>query len=259
MTRILIADAGSTKTDWVLLSDNAEEERVSTVGYNALLTSESAASDIFTTVRKVENLLCRHTGATHAVAASDLLGAARGLSVHERGIACILGTGSNSCLYDGEKILRNTPSLGFILGDEGSGSALGKRLIADIYKGVLPTELCEKFRQQSGLSVADVLEHVYRQPAPNKFLASFVPFIKENIEQPRLRSLVEEEFSRFFCRNIAAYEEADKLPINFIGGIANAFADILTDVAEGLGYRIGKILKSPIEGLIAYHTTDREV
>lgn len=281
MTRILIADAGSTKTDWVLLSGNARERRVSTIGYNALLTSEEAACTLFASVREaigsepvdivylygagcateqicrnVEEMLCRQIGATRAVAASDLLGAARGSAVREPGIACILGTGSNSCLYDGEKIVCNTPSLGFILGDEGSGSALGKQLVADIYKGVLPADICEMFKQKTGLTVAEILDRVYRQPAANRFVASFVPFIKENIEHPSLRNMVKQEFIRFFSRNISRYEGAHTLPVNFTGGIANAFADILKETATEAGYHIGKIVKSPLEGLIAYHKAE---
>lgn len=280
MTHRLITDAGSTKTEWVLLDETgAETERIKTPGINALLADETYMQDIFSGIKeqlgsnrilkeiyyygagcatpeickKTEALLKSNFGCESVSVSSDLLGAARGLLGSNAGIACILGTGSNSCLYDGNSIVKNIPSLGFILGDEGSGAALGKRLVADLFKGRLPDIICDKFLDTYHITISDILDKVYKQPAPNKYLASLVPFIKENLWNPYIYSMVQKEFSRFFKRNVSSYPGSRRLPICFTGGIANAFADILRDTAKRLGYNPGEISVNPMEGLIKYH------
>lgn len=280
MKHILIADAGSTKTDWALLSPEGKEAlRFSTPGLNAILATEEQAGEMFASVRSqlgdaeikdihyygagcateqicsgLSRMLREHMGSETASVHSDLLGAARGLLGREKGIACILGTGSNSCLYDGERIVSNIPSLGFILGDEGSGAALGKRFLSDLFKQRLPESVRDRFRQQYPLTLAEILEKVYRQPAPNRFLASLVPFIKETIWNPYVYSMVQREFARFYRRNVSAYKGARFLPVNFTGGVANAFPDILREAAARKGIRVGIITPSPMQGLIRFHT-----
>lgn len=278
----LIADAGSSKTDWALTdSEGKELKRFCTSGLNAMLSDDSEVRASMAKVAgklpdgchigriyyygagcatpevcsKIQGALIEALDADEAEVASDLLGAARSLLGHSRGIACILGTGSNSCLYDGREITHNIPSLGFILGDEGSGGAIGKRLVADALKGHLPTGIARNFLNEYGLDVAVVLERVYRQPAPNKFLASLVPFVRENLSDPYIYSMVSDEFARFLTRNVKHYANADTLPVSFTGSIAYHFSDVLEDVCADLGISLGKITGHPLDGLIDFHTS----
>lgn len=184
---------------------------------------------------------------------SDIVGAARALHQDRAGIACILGTGSNSALYDGGKIIRNVAPLGYILGDEGSGSAIGKRLAGDVFKGLAPKDVADRFLLNTGISKDVLIEKVYRGTAPNKFLASFCRFVGENIEHPYLRNLVKEMFESFLDRNIAVYPESKDLELGFVGSVAFHFKDILQDACVGRGYKCGAIIKQPMENLISYH------
>ena len=281
MRNRLIADAGSTKVDWVVIDSHGNEAaRVTSDGINALLASTSEIEETMGSVHtamasspKPEEIYYYGAGcATPAICdkmrdalrkcwevdavsvSSDLLGAARALFGHEKGIACILGTGSNSCLYSGEEIISHVPSLGYILGDEGSGAALGKRLVSDAFKGILPEEVRDNFLTWSALTLEDILEKVYRGKAPNKFLSSFVPFIKENIWNTYLYTLVLQELTTFFKRNVALYVGSHPYPVGFIGSVASNFENILREAASSQGYSVGKIMTSPMEGLIAYHT-----
>lgn len=182
-----------------------------------------------------------------------MLGAARGLCGHEYGIVCIMGTGSNSCLYNGEKFIANVSPLGFILGDEGSGAVLGKLLVGDLLKNQLGEELKEKFLKKFELTPADIIDRVYRKPFPNRFLASLSPFIAENIQNPGIRSLVKGSFLAFLRRNVMQYENYQMQKVNFIGSIAYYYKDILTEAVQECGLHMGKIMKAPMEGLIEYH------
>ena len=185
---------------------------------------------------------------------TDLLAAARALCGHQPGIACILGTGSNSCYYDGEKIVDNVSPLGYILGDEGSGAVLGKLLVGDVLKKQLPEELCEKFLKQYELDRLIIIQKVYKQPGANRFLASVTPFLIQNIEEPAIHRLVLNSFKSFFVRNIANYDNYKNLPVNFIGSIAHYYQDVLREAAVAVDCHIGTIIKSPMEGLIAFHS-----
>ena len=184
---------------------------------------------------------------------SDMLGAARSLCGHNCGIACVLGTGANACLYDGENILQNTPALGYILGDEGSGSVLGKRFIHDLYSGLLSEELKADFETETGLSLAHIIERVYRQPQANRFLASFSDFIHGHLDAPGMRSLVVDNFSQFLTTHIAPYDRRD-LPVSFVGSIAWAYQRELRQAAAPLGFTIGSVFQSPMQGIISYHS-----
>ncbi|MCM1369808.1 MAG: ATPase [Candidatus Amulumruptor caecigallinarius] len=276
----IIADAGSTKIEWVVTdAEWNETQRLTTSGLNALLAGEEEISGLLSELKsalpedaeygevhyygagcatpaicvKAENAIRASLGGGEVHAYTDLLGAARSLHGTQRGIACILGTGSNSCLYNGRSIEQNVPSLGFILGDEGSGAALGKRLVSDAFKGHLPPVIREKFLATYELSLAEILEKVYRQPSPNRYLASLVPFIKEHLWNPYIYSLVRKEFESFLNRNVQFYEGARTLPIAFTGSIASNFSDILKTAAANLGYKTGKITAHPINGLVEYH------
>lgn len=281
----LIADAGSTKIDWVLLSNEGKKEaELVTPGLNALLATESEATELFGNASsklyaglseapegvevsyygagcatteicdRIATSIRQSFRARDVMVASDLLGAARSLHGRNRGIACILGTGSNSCLYNGSEIEHNVPSLGYVLGDEGSGAALGKRLVADAFKGHLPEIIREKFTDTYKMTIGDILDRVYKQPGANRFLASLVPFIAENIWNPYLYSLVRKEFESFLERNVSQYEGAHTLPIAFTGSIAWHFSDILREAATNAGFTPGEITSHPLEGLIKYHS-----
>jgi N-acetylglucosamine kinase-like BadF-type ATPase len=186
---------------------------------------------------------------------SDLLAASRALFGTGRGIACILGTGSNSCFYNGKEIEKNVSPLGFILGDEGSGAVLGRKFISDCLKNQLPVSLREKFFSQYGISPSEVMDKVYKQPFPNRYLASLSPFLLENIEEGSIYQIVRESFAEFFERNIKQYSIIDE-KLGFIGSVAYYFRDILKEVAEDMGYQIDKIHKSPMEGLLQFHQND---
>jgi N-acetylglucosamine kinase-like BadF-type ATPase len=188
---------------------------------------------------------------------NDLLAACRALLGNTAGIACILGTGSNSCFYDGEKIAENVSPLGYILGDEGSGAVLGKLLVADILKNQLTETLKNKFLAQYGWAdlqsaAADILDKVYKQPFPNRYLAKFTQFIGENRNEEAVYNLVYRSFRRFFERNVMQYE---RYPVAFVGSVAFYFKDILQTVADDLGIEILRIEQSPMRGLCAFHKT----
>lgn len=280
MKNRLIADAGSTKVDWALIDSRGKvAARLTSDGINALLASpkemEETFGSIYSTLSsaprpeeihyygagcatpsicaKTRDALSNIWKEAEVNVSSDLLGAARALFGHEKGIACILGTGSNSCLYTGEEISSNVPSLGYILGDEGSGAALGKRLVSDAFKGILPEEVRDNFLAWSKLTLDDILEKVYQGKTPNKFLASLVPFIKENIWNTYLYTLVLQEITTFFKRNVALYVGSHPYPVGFIGSVAANFENILREAASSQGYSVGKIMTSPMEGLVSYH------
>ena len=185
---------------------------------------------------------------------SDLLGAAHAVCGHEAGIACILGTGANSCQYDGEQIVANIPPLGYILGDEGSGAVLGKLLLNGIFKGDLPTEIRDLYLEWSGLSYPEIIDKVYRQPLANRFLAGISRFIKDNLQHTELEALVEYNFDNFFKKNILKYKSSPIRTISAVGGIAAAFEPQLRASANRFDYQVGKVIASPIEGLIEYYS-----
>lgn len=186
--------------------------------------------------------------------ASDLLGAAHAVCGHEEGIACILGTGANSCLYDGEQIVANIPPLGYILGDEGSGAVLGKMLLNRIFKGDLPAEIRDLYLEWSGLTYPEIIDKVYRQPLANRFLAGCSKFIKENLQYTELEGLVRYNFDTFFKKNILKYSDSSTRTISAVGGVAAAFEEQLRASADSFGYQVGKVIASPIEGLIEYYS-----
>lgn len=283
---ILIADSGSTKTDWCLCNQGTILCNIQTQGINPYHQSEEAieavlreellpqltqhsAFNIQNTIDIVfygsgcanENACNRIKKAIHKVLEtkditvhSDLLGAARALCGYEEGIACVLGTGSNSCLYNGKEITANTPPLGYILGDEGSSAVLGRRLVGDCLKNQLPEAIRDEFLTEYGLTQEIILEKVYRQPLANRFLASLTPFLSKHREVPEVHNLLVESFVAFFVRNVKQYRRP-WLPIHFVGSIANAFAPELKEAAESLGMELGTIMRSPMEGLIKYHTS----
>lgn len=278
---ILIADAGSTKIDWCLLNNGKVEKQVFTRGMNAVMLTEEEMrarlseelgpevdgypieSVYFYGAGCISPQVCGNVErAIRAVlndvksveVHTDLLAAARALFGNRAGIACIMGTGSNSCYYDGRDIVENVSPLGYILGDEGSGAVLGKLLIGDVLKNQLPADLCKKFLEQYDLDRMSIITRVYKEPQGNRFLASVTPFLLENIERKEIYDLVLNAFEAFFRRNILQYPSSRELEVNFIGSIAFYYRNVLEEAARRVGCRVGTVVKSPMEGLIKYHS-----
>lgn len=277
----IIADAGSTKIEWALIGkEKGCSLRLCTRGFNAAqspacnlatLMAEDApefvargrgaravyfygAGCIGERCGEVADVLRRLFRADEAHVDSDMLAAARALCGDRPGIACILGTGSNSCLYDGRQITCNVPPMGFILGDEGSGAALGKALLTMVFKEQLPAETVRLFNERfPEADKAEVIAKVYRGGRPGAYLASFAPFLKEHISRPEINAIVRDEFLRFFRMNILAYPGAGQLPVNFIGSIARHFEPQLRDAATACGLTVGLISQAPMDALISYH------
>lgn len=275
---ILLADGGSTKVDWCLVDRDLVKKRVFTKGANPFFRTKEDISDEIGQVllpelggaevevvyfygagcafpeknEIVRAAIAEHFHSSVIEVGSDLLGAAVGLCKDEPGIACILGTGSNSCFYDGAKIVENVSPLGFILGDEGSGAVLGRLFIGACLKNQLTPGIKEEFFDFIRMDVPQILERVYKQPLPNRFLASVCPFIKEHIADNTLRKLVHTAFSDFFRKNVMQYDYRS-YPVYFIGSVAYHFKDLLAEAAADCAVSIARIEKSPMDGLVAYH------
>lgn len=274
--KTLLADAGSTKTDWFLRDNQGDALRFHTDGMNPSLLTDDEIRHILTTqllpqvegllieqvdfygagcrgeaAERMKNLLGEVVGARNIAVESDMLGAARMLCGNNSGIVCILGTGANSCLYDGQQISQQTPALGFILGDEGSGAVLGRRLIGDIFKGQLPEDLCKDFLLDYPLTMDELIRRVYRTSAPNQYLASFTPFLSKNIHRTEIQELVRDEFHRFIRRNVLAYlaYTTAQTPLHFVGSIASVFQAQLSEVVAQYDFTLGKVVRQPIDAL----------
>lgn len=274
---ILLADSGSTKTTWSILSTDGNQRTCNTKGINPFFMSRDEIVDLihneFTLPKEfisaihfygtgcalpekkqvLREALETHFGFIKIAVESDLLGAAHALCQNEEGIACILGTGSNSCYYDGEKIVHNVSPLGYTLGDEGSGAVLGKKLIADILKNQLPEAIRNDFFATYPITPGEILENVYRKPFPNRFLAQYTRFLAKHIKEERIEALVQNSFKEFFVRNVQQYEEAGRLPVHFTGSIAAVFRDSLEQAAHACGFKIGTVIATPLEGLVHYY------
>ena len=287
---ILIADSGSTKVHWCLLTASGQCSDVFTDGINPLFQTTIAMQNSISNqlLPQIGSLLWAGTlthvffygagctpekkvfvqKALEAVfkkaevhVESDMLGAARGLLGHNAGVACILGTGSGSCFYDGEKIAWAVPSLGYILGDEGSAAVLGKRLVGDLLKNQLGDDLKEAFFSEYETSMADIIEKVYRQPFPNRFLAKLSCFCADHMDDPRIRALVYDHFVQFIRRNLKQYFAKNEKMVNdqmvnavgFVGSIAYYYRPILEEAMAAEGIPVGTILQDPVEGLKEYH------
>ena len=275
----LIADSGSTKTDWALVENGMVLGKFQTQGINPfhqddatiitilqdellphLSTFNSPVSTLYfygSGLREEQklrmNALFKKTFSSGTIfLESDLLGAARALCGREEGIACILGTGANSCLYDGEKIVQNTPPLGYVLGDEGSGAVLGRLFMNAIFKDPQFVEIRELYMKETGLTMPLIINKVYREPLANRFLASTSSFIHQHLDNVLLRKLVKDNCRMFFQRNIVQYQRKD-LSIQAVGSIAWYYQQEFRETVMEEGYQMGQILKTPIEGLIKYH------
>ena len=263
--RILVCDSGSTKADW-LYANGDSEEAVRTDGINPVRDSGESINRIVASLPdwKPECIYFYGAGCIEPKALqerfpkalvsveSDLLGAARALFGHEEGIACILGTGSNSCLYKNGQITANVPPMGYILGDEGSGAVLGRQLVSDIVKGQLSQELKDAFMEEFQLTPALIVENVYRKPAANRFLASLCPFLSKHRDYDEIQRLLASEFERFLRRNVLLYNRPD-LEIRYVGSISVHFEHELRNVHAKMGLKMGDVLASPVKKMMFFH------
>ena len=276
---MLIADSGGTKTDWCVLDHGNITLEFSTQGINPFHQSRDSINAILskqvlpqlgeivpqelhfygsgcnsaTSVVMQELLSAVLPDTCQVNVCNDLLAAARALCGTDSGIVCILGTGANSCLYDGIKISRNIPPLGYILGDEGSGAVLGRHFLNAVYKGFLSSAIREQLEEHLSMNYQQIISRVYREPLANRFLASLAPFIHSNLHIPVIRGIVVGNFREFFRRNVIHYGSSS-LPIGAVGGMAFFFSDELREAARLEGYSISKILRSPMAGLVEYHS-----
>ena len=278
MHTILIADSGSTKTQWCLLQGN-KKKMISTQGISPYFMNDEALAVILTKellpktgAIAIDEIFYYGTGCSNQTNISlikrslkkiyktakvsvehDLLGAAKALCGNEKGIACILGTGSNSCFYNGKKIVKNSPGLGFILGDEGSGTHLGKKVLQHYLYKTFDAELMDKFEAKYPHNVDDMLDSVYKKPLANRFLSSFVPFLIENRGHYMIENIIEDSINDFFFNHIYKYRESWTLPINFVGSVAYGFKDVLKQMCNDYELKLGTVIKSPMDGLVKYH------
>lgn len=276
---ILIADAGATKTEWCLVK-KGRKKTVVTAGINPYFLNQDQISMLlqqellpYIKAATVEVLYFYGTGcfnpanskmvgaalqknfaAAKVHVTHDVYGAAIGLCGHNRGIACILGTGSSSCFYDGKKIKKNHPGLGFALGDEGSGAYLGKKVVQYFLYNTFDEDLRARFDAAYVTTPAEILESVYKKPLPNKYLASFAKFLADNRGHYMIENIIEDGLNDFFFTHLCKYSEAWKHPINFVGGVAYGFKDVVKELCNSYNFELGNILQKPMAGLVAYHS-----
>ena len=278
---ILIADSGSTKTAWCLISGNQRVKDITTKGINPFYQTEEEIE------AELKNTLCQEIGGENKInsvyfygagcadsqinnklaktlqqvlksdkaeVSSDMLGAARGIFKRQKGIACIMGTGSNSAYYDGNEIVKSIPAGGFIIGDEGSGAVLGKTLIADYIKNQMPENILAEFKKFYNGTYLDVVNHVYKQPFPNRWLANFTKFMYEKREDDYIHNMIVNSFTLFFNRNIKQFDSWENTEVGFVGSIAYYFENELKEAAQKCEITVSEIYQNPIEGLIEYHS-----
>lgn len=278
----LIAESGSTRTEWALVEDNHAIHRVFTEGLNPFFQTRREISrsvrlglpEVFFK-KKLEQVYYYGAGCTSyekknilgaslvaqfktpIQVESDLLAAARGLFQCEAGIACILGTGSNSCFYNGKIVAKNVKAGGYILGDEGSGSVLGKLFLSDLLKGLAPKEVTNDFYEKFRINPNEVMESVYSRPFPNRFLGTVAYFLKDYIDNDYVYTLITDNLRSFFTRNVCQYDYQN-YPVRFVGSLAYSYGQILKDVAAEFGIELKVIEETPMNGLIEFHSLNIE-
>ncbi|HKH61604.1 MAG TPA: hypothetical protein VKA49_12270 [Flavitalea sp.] len=275
---ILIADSGSTKCEWCLLNGNKKEivvtQGLSPYFLNASQIETILRNELLPSVKNtaVEAVYFYGTGCLNPANAKlvqkaikavfpdaqryvthDLMAAAKALCGDEKGIACILGTGSNSCYYNGKKIVKNSPGIGYVLGDEGSGAYLGKKVIQYYLYQTFDEDLRYKFDETYKTNSVEILENVYKKPLPNRYLASFTLFLSQNRGHYMIENIIEDGLNDFFYYHLCKYGESWKMPIHFVGGVSYAFKDVLQELCGSYQFTVGKIIRNPLEGLIDYH------
>jgi N-acetylglucosamine kinase-like BadF-type ATPase len=278
MSVILIADSGATKAEWCLLN-NGKKKTVFTPGISPYFLSTNAIADLVqqqlaakikktavdfiffygTGCANPENaksvkkaLLSVFPGAKVSVD-TDLMGAARAVCGKEKGIACILGTGSNSCYFNGRTIVKNSPGIGYVLGDEGSGAYLGKKVIQYYMYNTFDEDLHSRFDAKFVTTPTEILDNVYKKPLPNRYLAGFAMFLAENRGHYMVENIIEDGLNDFFFQHLNKYNEVWKYPVNFVGSVADGFKDVIESLCSSYEFDLGVILKNPMQGLVRYH------
>jgi N-acetylglucosamine kinase-like BadF-type ATPase len=277
---ILIAESGATKAEWCLVS-NGKKKKATTQGISPyfftrqkvvellekdllpqLSKSTISISEIHyygtgmlnpDNVKMVRNALQDVFQTTTIEINDDLLAAARSVNGKNQGLVCNLGTGSFCCFYNGKKIAKQTPGIGYILGDEGSGAYLGKKVIQYYLYNTFDEELRYRFDQKYATNRVEIIENVYRKPLANRYLATFALFLSENRGHYMIENIIEDGLNDFFFYHLCKYNEAWRLPVSFVGSIAFGFKDVLKDLCSSYEFELGKVLKSPMSGLIEYH------
>lgn len=279
MATMLIADSGSSKTEWCLIADG-KKKNIITQGLSPYFLNEKEITDIVLLKVKavlkdveIDELYFYGTGCSNAnfvkmfskifklifkgaviEVQHDLMAAARALCGYGKGIACILGTGSNSCFYNGKRITKNSPGLGFILGDEGSGAYIGKKVLQYYLYNTFDADLMDRFNERYKTNKTEILHAVYKETLPNKYLASFAIFLKENRGHFMIENIIEDGLNDFFFNHVYKFKECWTMPVNFTGSVAWGFRDVLQDLCNSYAIQLGKVEKNPMPGLITYHT-----
>ncbi|HTO14850.1 MAG TPA: BadF/BadG/BcrA/BcrD ATPase family protein [Edaphocola sp.] len=274
----LIADSGSSKTDWVLIHNN-RKYHYSSKGLNPYFLDLKSGKEILENELKlkiqkediqeiyfygagvkspknkklIERILGQHFVNSTVFCYSDMLGAARAACQNEKGVISILGTGSNSCYYDGSKITKQQASLGYVIGDEGSGTYLGKIVLKYFFYNTFDDELKEAFSRKFGNDLPAVLEKVYSLPFPNRYIAEFTSFLSDHRNHYMVENILEDAFSEFFSTHILKYRGSWKYPLQFVGSIAFTFKDVILNIAGQYGLTIGGFIQKPIDGLVEFH------
>ncbi|MBW7891340.1 MAG: N-acetylglucosamine kinase [Chitinophagaceae bacterium] len=275
----LIADSGATKAEWCLLQGKKTTtvftQGISPYFLNTRQIAEILEKELLPFIEKAgvdevyyygtgcinpnNNLIVKNAlklvfkGLSKVEVTHDVMAAARALYGDDKGVACILGTGSSSCYYNGKKISVNRPGLGYVLGDEGSGAYLGRKVLQYFMYGTFDDELMEQFNTKYHLSASEILDNVYKKPLANRYLASFTPFLSENRGHYMIENILEDGLNDFFFQHICKFKESWTMPVSFVGGISFYFQDVLTQLCHSYEFTPGKILKNPMEGLVAYH------
>ena len=275
----LIADSGATKAEWCLLDDSRKKtiftQGISPYFLNAEQIHNLLLKELCPKLKKngIDEVYYYGTGCANPANAKivkkaiqktfpgssvqvthDLMGAARSLFGNQKGIASILGTGSNSCYFNGKKIVRNSPGLGYVLGDEGSGAYLGKKVLQYYLYEIFDSELKLKFDAKYNTTTVEILESVYKKPLPNRYLAGFAIFLAENRGHFMIENIIEDGLNDFFFNHLQKYKETSSLPVSFVGGIAYGFRDTLKELCQTYNFELGKIIRNPMEGLIDFHS-----
>lgn len=273
----LIAESGSTKTDWVVMKKGKVQHQFKTEGINPYLQSsadiiarleadcklDTKIDEVYfygagvhskTNKQIVATALASFFEAKKVEVESDMLAAARGLSKDKKGMICILGTGCNACFYDGKKIKDQLPSLGYIAGDEGSGNHMGKRILQYYAYNTFDIELKMYFEEHFGNDMVQIIDRMYKQPFPNRYLAGFVALLVANRGHFMVENIIEDSFNDFFHQHLFKYRQSWKSPIYFTGSIAFLFADVLENLCAQYEFELGRIIQNPLEGLIEYHS-----
>lgn len=275
----LIADSGATKAEWCLLQ-NGRKRTLFTQGISPYFLTTAQITEILqkellpklkktvvgeiyyygtgcanpVNAKSVKNAISNVFKKTKIEVTHDLMGAARALCGRKKGIACILGTGSNSCYFDGKKIVKNSPGLGYVLGDEGSGAYLGKKVIQYYLYGTFDEELRGRFDLTYTTNKAEILENVYKKPLPNRYLAGFAKFLADNRGHYMIENIIEDGLNDFFFNHLCKYRETWTMPVHFAGSVAFGFKDVLQQLCNSYEFELGRVMKNPMEGLIEYHS-----